>query len=95
MDELTFEDYKRRISIQEVLEDAGYRFNRRDGMRWPSYSRVDSDGRRIHGDKFVVCANGMACFQPPETKRYNVISFLREGQAKTPMPLSTKSVIGC
>ena len=47
MDELTFEDYKRRISIQEVLEDAGYRFNRRDGMRWPSYSRVDSDGRRI------------------------------------------------
>ena len=78
MDELTFEDYKRRISIQEVLEDAGYRFNRRDGMRWPSYSRVDSDGRRIHGDKFVVCANGMACFQPPETKRYNVISFIAE-----------------
>ena len=78
MDELTFEECNRRISIQEVLEDAGYRFNRRDGMRWPSYSRVDSDGRRIHGDKFVVCANGMACFQPPETKRYNVISFIAE-----------------
>lgn len=78
MDDLTFDDYKRRISIQDVLQDAGYRFNHRDGMRWPSYSRVDSDGRRIHGDKFVVCANGMACFQPPETRRYNVISFIAE-----------------
>ncbi len=78
MADLTFDDYKRRISIQEVLQDAGYQLNRRDGMRWPSYCRTDSEGRRVHGDKFIVCGNGMACFQPPETKRFNVISFIAE-----------------
>ena len=78
MSELTFEDYKDRISITEVLEDAGYRFYRRDGKLWPSYCRTDNDGRRVRGDKFVVCSNGKACFQPPEQRRYNVISFIAE-----------------
>ena len=78
MDELTFDDYKDRISIQEVLQDAGYHFYRRDGLRYPSYVRLDNDGRRIRGDKYIVCANGMACFQPPQQRRYNVISFIAE-----------------
>lgn len=78
MSELTFEDYKDRISITEVLEDAGYRFYRRDGKLWPSYCRTGSDGKRVRGDKFVVCSNGKACFQPPEQRRYNVISFIAE-----------------
>ena len=78
MSRLDFEDYKRRISIQEVLQDAGYRLNRRDGLRWPSYCRVDGDGRRIRGDKFIVCAHGQSCFQPPENKQYNVITFIAE-----------------
>ena len=30
MSDLTFDDYKNRISIQEVLKDAGYQFYRRD-----------------------------------------------------------------
>ena len=54
MAELTYEDYKRRLSIQELLVDAGYRLNRRDGLRYPSYVRIDSDGRRVRGDKFIV-----------------------------------------
>ena len=78
MADLTFDDYKSRISIQEVLKDAGYHFYRRDGLRWPCYYRLDDEGRRISGDKFIVCANGMACFQPPSMKKYNVISFIAE-----------------
>lgn len=78
MSDLTYEDFKSRISIQRVLEDAGYRFNRRDGLKYPSFVRLDSDGRRVRGDKFIVTANGMCCFQPPEQKRYNVISFIQE-----------------
>lgn len=78
MAELTYEDFKNRVDIQDLLVDAGYRLNRRDGMRYPSYVRYGSDGKRIRGDKFIVTANGMCCFQPPERKNYNVISFIKE-----------------
>ncbi len=78
MAELTYDDFKSRVSIQDVLTDAGYRLNRRDGMRYPSYVRFGSDGKRIRGDKFIVTANGLCCFQPPERKNYNVISFIKE-----------------
>lgn len=78
MSELTYEDFKSRIPISKVLEDAGYHFNRRDGMKYPSFVRLDGDGRRIRGDKFIVTANGLCCFQPPEQKRYNIISFIQE-----------------
>ena len=78
MSELTYEDFKRRVNIQELLVDAGYRLNRRDGLRYPSYVRTDSNGRRIRGDKFIVTANGLCCFQPPERRNYNVISFIKE-----------------
>lgn len=78
MAELTYDDFKSRVSIQDVLTDAGYRLNRRDGMRYPSYVRIGSDGNRVRGDKFIVTANGLCCFQPPERKNYNVISFIKE-----------------
>ena len=80
MSELTYEDFKNRLSIKTVLEDAGYLFNRRDGLRNPAYVKLDSNGRRIHGDKFVVSANsgGFCCFKPPERRSYNVISFIKE-----------------
>lgn len=61
MSELTYEDFKQRINIQEVLQDAGYRLNRKDGIRYPSYVRLDSNGRRIRGDKFIVTRNGLCC----------------------------------
>ena len=75
---LTFEDFKQRISIQEVLQDAGYRFYRRDGLRYPSYVRVGIDGRRVKGDKFIVSGHGNCCFRPPERRNYNIISFIKE-----------------
>lgn len=75
---LTYEDFKQRIDIQDLLVDAGYQLNRRDGLRYPSYVRYGSDGKRVHGDKFIVTANGLCCFQPPERKNYNVISFIKE-----------------
>lgn len=78
MAELNYEDFKRRVNIQDLLVDAGYRLNRRDGLRYPSYVRTGSDGRRIRGDKFIITANGLCCFQPPEQKNYNVISFIKE-----------------
>jgi hypothetical protein len=73
---LTYDDFRERIDIQDVLRDAGYHLNRRDGLRWPSYVRVDGDGRRVHGDKFIVTANGRGCFHPPEIKVYSVVSFI-------------------
>lgn len=74
---LTYEDFKARISIQEVLQDAGYQLNRKDGLRYPSYVRVGTDGRRVGGDKFIVSGHGTCCFQPPERKNYNIISFIK------------------
>ena len=73
---LTYNDFRDRIDIQDVLRDAGYHLNRRDGLRWPSYVRVGSDGRRVSGDKFIVTANGKGCFHPPEQKVYSVVSFI-------------------
>lgn len=76
--ELSYDDFIARVDIQDVLMDAGYHFNRRDGLRYPSYVRLDSNGRHISGDKFLVTPNGKCCFQPPVMKVYNVISFITE-----------------
>lgn len=75
---LTYDDFLNRLGIQDVLLDAGYHQNKRDGLRYPSYVRTDSDGRRVRGDKFIVTQNGKCCFQPPQQKVYNVISFIKE-----------------
>ena len=75
---LTYDDFLNRLSIQEVLVDAGYHLNKRDGLRYPSYVRTDSEGRRVRGDKFIVTQSGKCCFQPPQQKVYNVISFIKE-----------------
>lgn len=75
---LTYDDFLNRLGIQDVLQDAGYHLNKRDGLRYPSYVRTDSDGRRVRGDKFIVTQNGKCCFQPPQQKVYNVISFIKE-----------------
>ena len=78
MSELSYADFKDRLTIQDLLLDAGYHLHRRDGLRYPSYVRLDSEGRRIRGDKFIVTGNGTCCFQPPVMKNYNVISFIKE-----------------
>lgn len=76
--ELTYNDFLQRLNIQELLVDAGYQLNKRDGLRYPSYVKVDSHGQRVRGDKFIVTGNGKCCFQPPEQKNYNVIGFIKE-----------------
>lgn len=78
VNELTYDDFLSRLNIQDVLLDAGYHLNKRDGLRYPSYVRTDSDGKRVRGDKFIVTQNGKCCFQPPQQKVYNVISFIKE-----------------
>ena len=75
--DMTYQDYLDRINIQEVLLHAGYTLNRRDGLRYPSFIRLGSDGRRVHGDKFIVTQNGNTCFRPPEQKSYNIISLIK------------------
>ena len=76
--QLTYDDYKRRISIRDILQDAGYRQNRKDGMRYPTFSTIDQDGKRVKGDKFILTANGLCCFRPPEIRNYNIISFIKQ-----------------
>lgn len=78
MSQLTYDDYKARLNIQDVLVEAGYTLNRRDGLRYPSYVRLDSTGHRIRNDKFIVSGGGQCCFQPPVMKNYNIISFIKE-----------------
>lgn len=78
MSDLTFDDFYNRLSMQELLVDAGYTFNRRDGLRYPAYVKLDSSGRRIPGDKFLVTPNGKGCFKPPMMQVYGVVSFITE-----------------
>ena len=76
--ELTYNDFLQLLNIQELLVDVGYQLNKRDGLRYPSYVKLDSHGQRVRGDKFIVTGNGKCCFQPPEQKNYNVIGFIKE-----------------
>ena len=76
--DLTYDDFLQRLTIQDVLIDAGYHLNKRDGLRYPSYVRLDSEGRRIRGDKFVVTQNGQCCFHAQQQRVYNLISFIKE-----------------
>ena len=76
--ELSFDDFRERLDIQVVLIDAGYQFYRPDGLRYPAYIRLDSLGKKVSGDKFVVMPNGKSCFKPPERKVYGITSFIAE-----------------
>ena len=75
--DLTYDDFLQRLNIQDVLIDAGYHLNRRDGLRYPSYVRLDNEGRRIRGDKFIVTQQGKCCFHAQQQKVYNIISFIK------------------
>lgn len=76
--DLTYDDFLQRLNIQDVLIDAGYHLNRRDGLRYPTYIRLDNEGRRIRGDKFIVTQQGKCCFHAQQQKVYNIISFIKE-----------------
>lgn len=76
--QLTYQDYINRVSMYDLLSDGGYKLNRRDGMKYPCFVRLDNDGRRIRGDKFVVTNEGRTCFHPPVMRTYNAISLIKE-----------------
>ena len=78
MGNLTYDDYMQRLTVQDILKDAGYVRNRKDGMRYPSFVRLDEHGQRIRGDKFIVTHDGRGCFHPPVQKTYNIISLIKE-----------------
>lgn len=77
-DDESYSMYLSRINIQEVLLHAGYVHNRRDGLRYPSYVKLDSDGRRISGEKFIVNPRFNTCYKPPVIKNFNIISLITE-----------------
>jgi hypothetical protein len=91
--DLDYQYYIDHINIQEALNYAGYRLNRRDGTRWPSYVRVDDHGQRVRGDKFLVSpsSNGKTCFQPGTQKSYNIISFIKGFPQLFPESLNSKT----
>ena len=66
--ELTYNDFLQRLNIQELLVDAGYQLNKRDGLRYPSYVKVDSHGQRVRGDKFIVTGNASVVFSHQNRK---------------------------
>ena len=84
MAELSYDDYLRRLSVQDVLRDMGYVRNRKDGLRYPSFIRLDEHGQRIRGDKFIVTRDGQFCFHPPLQKNYNVLSLIKEHPDRFP-----------
>lgn len=73
-----FDIYIDKLNVQDVLSYAGYKFSRRDGLRYPAFIRLDSDGRRIHGDKFIVMPGNKCCFKPPVMRAYNIVSLITE-----------------
>ena len=87
----SYQLYLDRLNVQDILYYAGYRQNRRDGLRYPSFSRVDSDGRRIRGDKFICMPGGKTCFKPPVIKSYNVISLIKSFPEMFPEAAQGKS----
>lgn len=66
--ELTYNDFLQRLNIQELLVDAGYQLNKRDGLRYPSYVKVDSHGQRVRGDKLLSQAMASAVFSHQNRK---------------------------
>ncbi len=84
MAQLTYDDYLNRLTVLDILRDMGYVLHRRDGLRYPSFVRLDDQGRRIRGDKFIVTQGGRCCFHPPLQKSYNVISLIREHPERFP-----------
>ena len=45
--DLTYDDFLQRLNIQDVLIDAGYHLNRRDGLRYPLYAASGLPGQTV------------------------------------------------
>jgi len=73
----SYQNYLDRLNIQNILSYAGYKLNRRDGLKYPCFVKIGDDGRRVRGDKFVITQGGKCCFRPPAQKSYNIISLIK------------------
>ena len=71
------DDMPQQLDIREVLLDAGYRQNRRFGLRLP-LRPAGQRGQAHTGDKFVLTQDGKRCFRPPRKKEYDAVSFIKE-----------------
>lgn len=73
---LSFDDYQRRISMEDLLLSAGYQYDRKKSTRHsPVYAKVDGEGNRV-GDRVLVNPRYNTCCEPPALKNYNIISFI-------------------
>ena len=93
--ELTYDDFLQRLDIQDILMDAGYHLNKRDGLRYPSYIRMDSNGTRIRGDKFIVTPNSKSSIISYPLSRHSRRSLRNTGTASLQTGWSTLSATGC
>ena len=93
--ELTYDDFLQRLDIQDILMDAGYHLNKRDGSRYPSYTRTDDNGTRIRGDKFIVTPNGKSSIISYPLSRHSLRSLRNTGTASLQTGWSTLSATGC
>lgn len=66
--ELTYNDFLQRLNIQELLVDAGYQLNKRDGLRYPSYVKVDSHGQRVRVTSSLSLAMASVVFSHQNRK---------------------------
>ena len=60
--DLTYDDFLQRLNIQDILIDAGYHLNKRDGLRYPSYVRMDSEVRSLGREPCIVMPNQKSAF---------------------------------
>ena len=78
---LTHNDFLQRLDIRDVLLDAGYRQNRRFGLRLSSFIRTDSEEKRIRGDKFVITQQGKMLLPTTPAEGIQRVSFIKEHPA--------------
>ena len=74
--ERRYDEYQSRISMHDLLTDAGYVLDRKKSTRRsPVYTKTDSSGERI-GERILVNPRYNTCCIPPVMQNYNVISFI-------------------
>lgn len=101
--ELTYDDFLQRLDIQDILMDAGYHLNKRDGLRYPSYIRTDSNGTRsgVTSSSSHRTANAVSSHHSKSSiisyplSRHSLRSLRNTGTASLPTGWSTLSATGC
>ena len=100
--ELTYDDFLQRLDIQDILMDAGYHLNKRDGLRYPSYIRTDSNGASVvTSSSSRRTANAVSSHHSKSSiisyplSRHSLRNLRNTGTASLPTGWSTLSATGC